>query len=52
MSTQDLMNGFTAYTDVEELAAESVADAAEQQSPLTISLISISVVTATYEAGC
>lgn len=52
MSTQGLMSGFAAYTDAEELAAESATDVADQQSPITLSIVTFSVVTATYEAGC
>ncbi|MEV0781797.1 LxmA leader domain family RiPP [Streptomyces sp. NPDC050423] len=52
MSTQALMSGFAAYTDAEELAATTNTSVAEQQSPITISIISIASVVATYESGC
>lgn len=37
MSAQNLMNGFNAYTDAEELAAQS-AVAVEEQSPITVTI--------------
>ncbi|WP_335934746.1 LxmA leader domain family RiPP [Streptomyces sp. PTD5-9] len=51
MSTRDLMNGFVAYTDVEELAAEPVTEVADQESTIGISLVTISLVH-TYDTGC
>ncbi|MFF6998240.1 LxmA leader domain family RiPP [Streptomyces sp. NPDC008313] len=43
MSAQNLMDGFTAYTDVEELAAESVADVADQQSTTVCVTIGVTI---------
>ena len=37
MSAQDLMTGFGAYTDVEELAAEATV-AREEASPVTVTI--------------
>ncbi|WP_335934744.1 LxmA leader domain family RiPP [Streptomyces sp. PTD5-9] len=52
MSAQDLMNGYGAYTDVEELAAQSVIAVADQESSPTI-WISVGVsVSLTAEHTC
>ncbi|MFR0359358.1 LxmA leader domain family RiPP [Streptomyces sediminimaris] len=51
MSAQNLMDGFAAYTDVEELAAESV-DVVNEQSPITLSLISGVTISLTAEHTC
>ena len=53
MSAQTLMNGFAAYTDAEELAAQPATDAREEQSPITVTItvVTISVVH-TYDTGC
>ncbi|MEU6279013.1 LxmA leader domain family RiPP [Streptomyces sp. NPDC047028] len=40
MSAQDLMNGFAAYTDVEELAAQATTVTKEEAS-LSLSLASV-----------
>lgn len=51
MSAQNLMDGYAAYTDVEELAAES-ADVVNEQSPITISLITGVSLSLTAEHTC
>ncbi|WP_164992319.1 LxmA leader domain family RiPP [Streptomyces sp. L2] len=52
MSAQNLMNGFDAYTDAEELAAQPTTVTKEEQSmSLAITLVTISVVH-TYDTGC
>ncbi|MFG2310750.1 LxmA leader domain family RiPP [Streptomyces sp. NPDC048566] len=38
MSVQDLMNGFDAYTDAGELAAQAAVGVADEQSTPTITI--------------
>ncbi|MFF9351836.1 LxmA leader domain family RiPP [Streptomyces sp. NPDC014734] len=53
MSSSDLMNGFAAYTDVDELAAEAVTEVADQESTITISITIATIsVMHTYDTGC
>ncbi|MCH0558113.1 MULTISPECIES: LxmA leader domain family RiPP [Streptomyces] len=52
MSAQDLMNGFAAYTDVEELAAQSATAHEEMSSTITISLITGVSISLTAEHTC
>jgi hypothetical protein len=55
MSAQDLMNGFAAYTDVEELAAQATTVTKEEASlsiGLSISFVSGVTVSLTAEHTC
>ncbi|MCH0558115.1 MULTISPECIES: LxmA leader domain family RiPP [Streptomyces] len=52
MSAQNLMNGFAAYVDAEELAAQPAAEAREEQSlSVAVTLVTISLMH-TYDTGC
>lgn len=53
MSAQNLMNGYAAYTDAEELAAQPTTVTKEEQS-LSASAITVLTISLmhTYDTGC
>ncbi|MGW3950390.1 LxmA leader domain family RiPP [Streptomyces sp. NPDC004752] len=52
MSAQDLMNGYTQYTDAEELAAQVIATPAQESTPICVSFITGVSLSLTAEHTC